>query len=141
MTPAASSWLTPSGTDTTRSARTATNSACAPIAMPVVPATTLPGATPVTSAPTASTTPEKLPPNTGMRGSRTPNMSGATPPNPRGNRRPRMRESAEFTLAATTRTSTSLGLGVGIGRSSMRSTSGPPKVSCTAARIALTLRV
>ena len=78
----------------------------------------------MTPRPTASTTPVTSQPTV----SGSPNCAAAPLP-------ARVFQSTGFTPAASTRTRTSVGSGSGTGRLSTSSTSGPPKLCCTIARM------
>ena len=89
-----------------------------------MPNTGSPTAKRVTPRPTASTTPVTSQPTV----SGSPNCAAAPLP-------ARVFQSTGFTPAASTRTRTSVGSGSGTGRLSTSSTSGPPKLCCTIARM------
>ena len=96
--------------------RSTAYSAWPPNLAPSMAMTSSPGLRPVTSAPTASTTPATSIPNTGCFGRRTPSPGAASSQRPRGTSRLRARWSAALTVLAHTRMRTSLRLTGGCGK-------------------------
>ena len=107
-------------------------SACAPMSLALTPNTRSPGANPVTSAPTASTTPANSVPSTGFLGRSQPVKNRAI-----HGVALRSPQSVRFTVVECTRTRTSPGPGTGRGISARCRTSGGPNFVWTTARMVM----